>query len=74
MYLHSGLIKTKKKDIEEIQTFLHHAKINMEWGGNGSFVKLDSADNDTDHKELAKAQAGLRHIEFILDGLCPKWK
>jgi len=74
MYIDSGRIKANKKDIQEIRVFLEHAKRDMAYGGNGTYSKSDSLDNELDIKELTKGEMGLLHIEFILKRLCDKWE
>lgn len=74
MYIDSGYIKANKKDIEAIKIFLKHAKIDMfQYGLEGSY----GGNNDSERKQNAtwnKGKEGLEKIEFILEGLCPKYE
>lgn len=72
MYIHSGMIKANKKDIEAIKTFIRHAEADMSFGEGGSYVKRNGSD-EVDKRELKKGYEGLLLVEFILRGLCDKW-
>lgn len=76
MRIVSGIVKANKEDIEAMKTFLFHAQIDMDFGGDGSYVKHGTAGNtnDTDMRELKKGKYGKECIELLLEGLCDKWR
>lgn len=75
MYTHSGNLKVNKKDIEGIKVFLAHAKADMRYGQDGTYVTVDRKGEDSfDEKEYKKGMHGLECIEFMLDQLCDKWE
>jgi hypothetical protein len=76
MRIESGRVKANKKDIEDIKTFLLHAKENMWWGYEGTYGGHDEESDAEDkrfQKELEAGFRGLENIEMLLEGLCDKW-
>jgi hypothetical protein len=77
MRIVSGTIKANEQDIEDIKTFLFHAKADMVFGWDGSYGGYDENDKKAEReatKELESGKRGLENIEFLLEGLCDKWK
>jgi hypothetical protein len=73
MYTHSGEIKANKRDIEDIKTFIRHARMDMDFGSGGSYVDHKADGEALDNKELASGKRGLELVEYLLEALCPKW-
>jgi len=66
MKTHSGILKFGKREEEAMRCVLEHCKIDISYGGGGTFNKGD-ADNTADEKEIAKARQGIEDLEWILD-------
>ncbi len=66
MHTHSGHLRFGKREEKAMRCALMHCKIDMSYGGGGTFSKGDN-ENTEDEKEVALAKKGVELFEWILE-------
>ncbi len=66
MKTYSGQLRFGKREEEAMRCVLQHCKLDISFGGGGSF-NLGDNDNTEDIKEIVKAKKGIELFEWILE-------
>ena len=60
-----------KKLVKDLQTLVRHSKVDMSYGGGGTFALFDKIDKDgevpTDKKGQASAKRAISFIESLIN-------